>query len=204
MPVWLGLIATVVWLLMALFFRVNRIWLPYYVVGTVGFALLLIFFGLQATPLSEWTQMASVWSVHHLSSLVNIPTQVFAAEEDALLVLVISQDIGWTMLQVSIESSAILESCVLVSMVVFYPGWEARKKARLVLIGVAATFAANVVRLMIITATLHYLGKESLLISHAVVGRFVFFILVVLIFWLIITFPTLRSVRQKLSQEARQ
>jgi exosortase family protein XrtG len=160
-------------------------------------------FGGQAIPLQNWLQMAAVWSVHHISSILQIPTETFAGEPGTILVLVISQSIGWTMLQVSVESSGLLESCVLVSMVMFYPGWSVRKKCWLILLGLSATFLANVFRLMLITSMLHYLGKDSLLLSHVLVGRLVFFVLVVLIFWAVITLPTLRSVRQKLEREAR-
>lgn len=203
MPLWAAIIVTLAWLLLVLFWRANRIWLPYYITSTVGMAFVLIFFGGRATPLSQWMETASVWAVHSLSSLIRIPTQVFSQEPGSLMILVIDQNIGWTMLQVSIESSGVLESCVLVSMVMFYPGWSVLQKARLILIGLVATFGANIVRLMLITSMLHYVGKDSLLISHAVAGRLVFFVLVIVIFWTVITLPTLRSVRHKLEQEAR-
>ena len=203
MPLWVGILITAVWLLTVLFWRVNRVWLPYYVTGTVGMAFLLIFFGAQATPLQEWLQLATVWSVHHLSALLQITTQTFSAQPGTIMILVVSQTIGWTMLQVSVESSGILESCVLTSMVMFYPSWGLRKKFLLILFGLAATFVANIFRLMVITSSLHFLGKDSLLISHVVVGRLVFFAIVVLIFWMVITLPTLRTVRQKLDLEAR-
>lgn len=203
MPLWVGIVITGVWLLTVLFWRANRIWLPYYVTGTVGMAFLLIFFAAKATPLQVWMQISAVWVVHHLSLLAQIPTQTFEAQPGTILILVISQSIGWTMLQVSVESSGLLESCVLASMVAFYPGWGLGKKARLILAGLAATFVANIFRLMLITSALHYLGKDSLLISHVVIGRLVFFAIVVLIFWMVITLPTLRTVRDKLDLEAR-
>lgn len=203
MPLWAGISLTVVWLLVVLFWRAYRVWLPYYITGTVGMALILIFFGARATPLQEWMERSTVWVVHHISWIVQIPTQTFAQPPGAILVMTISQSIGWTMLQVSVESSGLLESCVLASMVMFYPSWSLRKKLALIALGLMATFAANVFRLMVITSALHFLGKDSLLLSHVLIGRLVFFALVVLIFWAVITLPTLRTVRQKLEREAR-
>jgi exosortase family protein XrtG len=202
MPIWAGVILAVAWLLALLFWRANRVWLPYYITGTVGMALLLIFFAARVTPAEEWMQRSTAWLVHHLSWLAQVPTQTFAEPPGAIMVLV-SQSVGWTMVQISVESSGLLESCVLVSMVLFYPGWSLRKKLGLIALGLAATFMANLFRLMIITTSLHYLGKDSLLVSHVLVGRLVFFVLVVLIFWMVITLPTLRTVRQKLEGEAR-
>lgn len=203
MSYWIIIPLTLVWLLAIGFFRVNRIWLPYYVIGTVGMAFLTIYVGTQVTPLQEWMQQATVWAVHHISGVFQIPTRTFASPPGSIMIMVISQAIGWTMLQVSVESSGLLESCVLVSMLTFYPGWGLRKKAWLILVGLGATFLANIFRLMVITTSLHYLGKDSLLISHILVGRLVFFAIVVFIFWMVITLPTLRTVRQKLDIEAR-
>jgi len=203
MPLWAGITLTVVWLLAVLFWRANRVWLPYYITGTVGMALALIYVGVEVIPLHEWMQRSTVWMVHQLSWLLQVPTQTFAEPPGTIMVLVISQSVGWTMLQVSVESSGLLEACVLASMLIFYPGWSLRKKLGLISLGLAATFVANLFRMMIITTSLHYLGKESLLLSHIFVGRLVFFALVVLIFWMVITLPTLRTVRQKLDQEAR-
>ena len=48
---------------------------------------------------------------------------------------------------------------------------------------------------------LHLLGKDSLLVSHTIIGRAVFFIGVIAIYWFLLTRPTLGSVRKKLNEE---
>jgi len=183
-----------------LFFRANRIWLPFYILGSVGLAFILIFAG-RATPIEPWLQQGVAAGVHAVSMAIHIPTQIFRAAPGAVLVLVISQDVGWTMLQVTVESSGLLESGVISGMLMFYPGWSLKKRTYLTLGALAATYVANIVRLMFIVVTLHFVGKNSLLFSHTIIGRAVFFVIVIGIYWFLMTRPTLRSVRSKLDQE---
>lgn len=191
------------WVLSVLFFRLNRIWLPYYIVGSVGLAFIFIFIG-RATAIEPWMQTGVAAGVHIVSGWVGIATKIFQAAPGAILVLVISQDIGWTMLQVTIESSGLLESAVIAGMLLFYPGWSLRKRMAFTIGALLLTYLANVVRLMIIVMTLHNVGKSSLLISHTIIGRAVFFVLVVAIYWYLMTRPTLRSVRRKIEDELAQ
>ena len=200
MAPWLAGLLALTWALVVLFFRVNRIWLPFYIVGSVGLAFVLIFVG-RATPIEPWLQQGVAAGVHAVSAIVHIPTQIFRAAPGAVLVLVISQDIGWTMLQVTVESSGLLESGVIAGMLLFYPGWSLRRRISLTIGALVATYVANIVRLMVIVVTLHYVGKNSLLFSHTIIGRAVFFVLVITIYWFLMTRPTLRSVRGKLDEE---
>jgi exosortase family protein XrtG len=126
---------------------------------------------------------------------------VFRAAPGAILVLVVSQDVGWTMLQVTVESSGLLETGVISGMLLFYPGWSLRRRIIFTICAILATYIANIVRLMVIVLTLHEMGKNSLLISHTIVGRAVFFALVILIYWYLMTRPTLRTVRHKIEGE---
>jgi exosortase family protein XrtG len=188
------------WLFAVVFFRFNRIWLPYYILAAVGLAFSVIFIG-RATFIEPALQVAVSRAVHYTSSLLGIPTQTFEAAPGSLLVLVVSQDIGWTMLQVTVESSGLLEAGVLSGMLAFYPGFSPRRRLFFVSAGLIATFVANVVRLTTIVVLLHFAGKGSLLISHTIVGRAVFFAMVVLTYWFVITYPTLRTIRRKLDRE---
>jgi exosortase/archaeosortase family protein len=70
-----------------------------------------------------------------------------------------------------------------------------------VVIALLLTYGINIVRLMVIVATLHLLGKDSLLVSHTIIGRAVFFIGVIAIYWYVLSRPTLGAVRKKLDDE---
>ena len=200
MGIWVGATMAVLWGLAVLFFRLNRIWLIYYIVGSVGMAFLIIFVG-RATGIEPGLQTLVAAGVHVVSSLFDLPTQIFRAAPGAILVLVVDQDVGWTMLQVTVESSGLLETGVISGMLLFYPGWTIRRRLAYTVGAITFTYIANIVRLMVIVMTLHAAGKNSLLISHTIVGRAVFFALVILIYWYLMTRPTLRTVRDKIEKE---
>lgn len=200
MDLWLIITLTGIWALIVAFFRLNRIWLPFYIVGSVGLAFVIIFLG-RATGLEQALQIGVAAGVHASSIALGLPTEIFQSAPGAILVLVISQDIGWTMLQVTVESSGLLESGVIAGMLLFYPGWSIRKRIWFTIGAIVLTYMSNVIRLMVIVITLHYMGKSSLLISHTIIGRAVFFALVVGIYWFLMTRPTLRTVKHKIDDE---
>ena len=204
MTMGLGLALVLVWGLAVLFFRANRIWLPYYLIGSIGLAFIIIFVG-RATPLQGLMESGVASSTFLMTNLMGIPARMFEAEANSLMIFVVGQlvghDNGWTMVRVTVECSSLLETGVISGMVGFYPAWSVRKRFMLVALGVIAAFVANIIRLAVIIWTLHWFGKDSLFIAHTIVGRAVFFVLIIAVFWYIITLPTMRVVAKKLQQD---
>lgn len=190
----------VLWLGVVAFLRRARIWLPYYVVGAVGCAYWLVLVFSNLLGLEPLLAHSVAWVVHSTSNLLGIPTRIFEGAPGVLLVLVIYQDIGWTVLQVGLESSGLLEITVLVSLLLFYPGWTLYHRLRLILFGGIAMWIANILRMLVIVVMLNQFGKEALVLAHMYVGKAVFFVLVILIFWFIITRPTLKHLQKRQSQ----
>ena len=71
------------------------------------------------------------------------------------------------------------------------------------LTGLAATYLINLARMFIIVAMIHWLGKSAAPLAHAVVGRLVFFAGIVIVYWQLLTLPTLRIVRRELEVTGR-
>ena len=192
------------WVVAVIFFRMNRIWLPYYLIGAVGLAFIIIFAG-GATAIQTWMETGVAISTFSVANLINIPAELFEAAPGSLMIFVVGQavghDNGWTMVRVTIECSSLLETGVLTGMVGFYPGWSIKKRTGFLAIGILAVYGANIIRLTVIMGTLHWFGKDALFIAHTIVGRAVFFVLVIAIFWFIITRPTMRDVAKKLQRE---
>ena len=192
------------WAVSVMFFRMNRIWLPYYLTGAVGLAFIIIFVG-GATALQTIMESGVAASTFGVARAIGIPAKLFEADPGTLMIFVVGQaighDNGWTMVRVTIECSGLLETGVMTGMVGFYPGWSLRKRAIFLSLGIIAVYAANIIRLTVIMGTLHWFGKDALFIAHTIVGRAVFFVLIIAIFWYIITRPTMRTVAKKLQQE---
>ncbi len=188
---WAGL---VVW-----FYR-RRIWLFYYCIAAVGLALLLIFAGTNFLPLERWLEYSTAWGAHFLCQALGIPTSVFEAAPGNILVWVVVQNPGWTVVRVDLECSGLLELAVFTGILLFYPAWTAFRRLYLVALGWLVTFLANIGRVLSIILIWHSWGKRSIFIAHTVVGRLIFFVLVMLIYWLFLTRPTLRWIEERLNR----
>jgi len=190
--------AITLWGAGVLFFRVRRVWLLYYTLGAVGLAALLIC-AVQRLPSGVLhVEAMTAYGAHYVSRSLGIPTRIFQAAPNTVLVLVIAQDIGWTALQVGIECSGLLETAILVGLLAFYPGWPWQRKLVLILAGLATTYVANISRMVVIILIMHRMGKDWLLFAHTLVGKFVFFVLVIAIYWYLLTLPTITHLGRRL------
>jgi exosortase family protein XrtG len=190
----------IAWLAVVVFLRYNRVWLLYYVLGTVGSTYWLVLVFGDVLGLELFLAQSVAWTVHLIADMIAIPTRVFTGAPGLLLVLVIAQRVGWTVLQVGVESSGMLEISVLASLLFFYPGWSLLRRAKLVALGGLAIWLANILRMLIIVVMLNRLGKEALVLAHMYVGKAVFFLLALGIFWFLITFATLQDLKLRKAQ----
>lgn len=183
-------LGVLIYLFLVVFFRHCKQWLPYYMVGAFGLTLILVlsaqYFGIEKLLI-----IAHLYSVSILANLFEVPTKIFSPT-----CLMVTDPTGFSLLEVTIECSAILEFSVLVGLVMFYPGLTFKKKLGETLFGLSAIYVINIIRLMIIVTMVYALGEGIAFIAHAVIGRLFFFISIIALFWYIITRPTLRAVEK--------
>ncbi len=192
-----ALLGALVWLALVLALRRGRIWLFYYLVAAVGWCFGLVLLLRELLPGEATLAMATAYSTHSLANLLDIPTRVFRSAPGLLLVLVIAQQSGWTVLQIGLESSGLLELSVLSGLLLFYPGMPFLRRLLSLAAGLVATYAANVLRVLLIVAVLHFAGKDSLLFAHTFLGRAFFFTATVAIYWYLMTRSSLQVLRER-------
>ncbi len=198
MTLTLLLLAAGLWLAAVLFFRRDHIWLAYYGVGAVGLAFLVIAAGRSVLPAELFLKGSTAYNVHTIAGWFGVETRIFTATPGSILVMVIPQRQGWTMVEIGIECSGLLEEAVLIGLLWFYPGWRLLPRLGWVTFGVLATYVGNLIRVLFIVMTLHAWGKASLFVAHTVIGRIIFFFFIVVIYWAVLTRPTLWQVRAHL------
>lgn len=191
-------LSIVLWLSLTWFFYWRRIWLPYYTIAAVGLALLIVFGGTRLLPLERWLEYGTAYSAHLICQSLNIPTRVFEAAPGNILVWVVVQSPGWTVVRVDLECSGLLELATLTGLILFYPAWPIRQRIALTILGLVVTFGANIIRVLSIILILHVFGKQSIFIAHTIIGRMIFFILVAGIYWCILTRGTVKVIGKQL------
>jgi len=100
----------------------------------------------------------------------------------------------WTHFSVGLESSGLLEAATLGSLVALYPRGGFRERALMVAGAVVASFLANVLRVLVIVSLVGLGGQDLLEFAHLFLGRVLFFLMAMVLFWLAITRPMLATV----------
>ena len=185
-------ITCLVWMAITLFLYRNRIWVFYYVWGAVGLCclLVLLFHGSWVEyQLEHHTSML----LHYILSYFGITTYVFDKSPGTLLVL-IKLGNTWTTIDIDIENSGFLELCIFFTLAIFYPVYQWGKRMVVALSGVIAVYIINLIRLLVVIAVIHSGGRNMNFIAHTIIGRFVFFILIIALYWTLMTKPTLAKI----------
>ena len=168
-----------------------------YLWGAFGLAAIVIFAG----QLGAWNEplgTLQVWILVLISQLFGGPLQMVPGGG-----LVVPDPTGWSILQVGIECSALIEIAIFSGLMLFYPRFPASERLGRMAVGVAATILINLVRLAVIAAMVATFGKPVVPWAHAIVGRLVFFAGVLYLYWRMLTLPTLTLVRRELEVTRR-
>ncbi|AEJ23251.1 exosortase family protein XrtG [Weissella koreensis] len=86
------------------------------------------------------------------------------------------------------ECSAVIELGAFISLAVFYPFFQSAKERRhWLIIGVPYIFITNIIRLIITATIIHYLGINSLVWAHVIIGRIIFYVLTIILYYVAFT-----------------
>ncbi len=168
-----------------------------YLWDAFGLAAILIFAGQIGgwnTPLGSLQAGILAW----ISNLVGGGLQIVEGGG-----LVVPDPTGWSILQIGIECSALIEISIFIGLMLFYPRLPPGERVRRIGAGVLATIAVNLIRLAIIAVMVATLGKPIVPWAHAIVGRLVFFVGILFLYWRMLTLPTLMMVRRELEVTQR-
>lgn len=87
------------------------------------------------------------------------------------------------------ECSGVIEFLAYVSLVAFYPLYTRQTKITTGIIGALWIFSANIIRLLFIVTVVKHYGVGSLFLAHSILGRLLFYILVVILYYNVFTHP---------------
>jgi exosortase family protein XrtG len=112
--------------------------------------------------------------------------------------LLVPDQSGWVGMTIGAESSTLIELSVFLGVLLFYPGLG--KKERLIygLVGVIGTYLLNLLRLLLIIVLVSTWGRDVFPLAHSVIGRVVYFIGVVALYWYLLTKPSLRIIQRRI------
>lgn len=192
----LFIIATcLIWLILVFFFYYNKIWVLYYIWGSVGICCILVLL-FRGSCVEHFLARQTGFILHYLLAYFGVVTHIFDRAPGTLLVL-IKMDASWTTITMDIENSGLLELCIFLGLSLFYPVYRLPKRFWVVAVGAACLYVANIIRLFAVILLISRFGRDMGYIAHTLIGRALFFFLVVTVYWWLFTRPSLKTIRGK-------
>lgn len=169
----------------------KRQWLLYYLLASFGLTFFIVVF-------AQGSGLDLVLAEHEVSQTASVLTRIGIDVTYVSNQLFIPTMEGWAILVCALECSALFEFSVLFSLMLFYLRFSPLRKAGSIIFGLGLTYVANIFRLTVISFITHRYGEEYIFLAHTVVGRLLFFGLVLFIYWYMITRPTISAIGKNL------
>lgn len=176
----------------AMLWRTRR-WLVFYITGAFGFTLLVVY-GASLVNLDTAIEALEAVQVAAMAAMLGVRLDVLGQTG-----LAIPNHTGWAVFDIGIECSALIEMAAAVGLIAFYPAFSRGRRVLTAGIGMAATYAINLLRILLIASIINGMGTSWVFAAHAVFGRVFFFAGTVILYWYLLTRPTMSIVRADLS-----
>ncbi|MGN0505196.1 MAG: exosortase family protein XrtG [Lachnospiraceae bacterium] len=102
-------------------------------------------------------------------------------------ILFISTDTSSITLQIDFECSGIIEILAFLSLLAFFTVYTVKERVLVGISGCICIILSNVLRIIVICEMIHFFGVNVYFIAHAIVGRIVFYMLSVLLYFYVFT-----------------
>lgn len=158
----------------------------YFILGSVGLFFILFFLS------RTYIMWLMIRAIIHGVSLVTTPLGLATAYPIAG-VFSITHGVHTLLLSIDYECSGVLETISFWALLFFFPIYNRQKKIMWVGIGLVWIYVANFIRLFLIIATVHYFGTSWFFLAHSILGRLVFYVLVVYFYYKVFTFGQLSN-----------
>lgn len=172
--------------------RKKRWWLSFFLTGSISVLLFILSFSI-LTGFDTYIMAIEAQNVAYLATILGIPSSFIPPNA-----FIFPDTTGWSIFGIGFECSSIIEISVLIGILLLYPGYPTKRKLKYVAIGGAATYAANLVRMLSIVYIVNIFGESTIYFAHAIIGKLIFFAFVIIIYWYLLTKPTLGIVKNNI------
>lgn len=96
---------------------------------------------------------------------------------------------GAITVNIDLECSGFIEISAFISLLAFYGIYNIPERIYIGVIGTLYTMLTNALRIAVICTMIHFLGTDYYYVAHTIVGRIVFYVLQVILYFYIFTKP---------------
>lgn len=177
----LVIVLSIIWIYSLYVLKHNKLTAFYFIVGACGF--FGFSFVLFKDILTRYTSYIIMYILDKLSGIFKW-YEVFI---DYNIIFINNQKSAISLF-VDYECCGIIEILVVLSVVTFIPIFNFRKRIIFGLIGTIYTILANCIRLLFVSHTIYRLGNSYYYIAHSIVGRIIFYILTLILYFYMVTY----------------
>lgn len=177
-----SIILFIVWIyILFVLYRADlKFW--HYIVGSIGtFVFFMTFF-------RELVTMPLARIVAALAGIVGDLTGAYHAFYKYGVIFIESFNDSITV-RIDLECSGIIEITIFVSLLAFFRVYSIPERVYIGIIGVMYTIFSNAIRLTCICLMIHFFGTNFYYMAHTVIGRIIFYVLQVILYFMVFTKP---------------
>lgn len=186
-----AILCVLVWLYALSVFRRGKLDFFRFIVGSVGLFIFMMVFlePVIVTPLVSLVTSAT--------GVVGEVTGLFESYHDYSILFVTCEATGEALsLYIDYECSGVIEMMAFVALLAFFQVYDIWQRFVVGVLGCIAIFFSNVIRITTICIIIMIWGNDAYYIAHTIVGRIVFYILAVLLYYYVFTHAQI--IRQKI------
>ena len=178
----------VVWIYFLTVFKRKKLEFFYFILGSVGMFMFafIVFRNIMTDVLTTLTC--------YLTGVIGNALGFFKAYTAHAILFIENMD-GPISLYVDFECGGVIEILVFISLISFFSVYKLREKILISLVGIVWIIAANIIRLFSICLIINQFGNESYYIAHTIVGRLIFYMLSIILYFYVFTRAQIRRQR---------
>ena len=178
----------IVWLYILSVFKRKKQAFFHFIVGGVGM-FVFSFFMLETVLTAPLAKLVCI-----LTGFVGRMTGIFEAYASYGILFIENAD-GPISLYIDFECAGLVEILVFLSLLVFFQAYKWYEKLWVGALGIIGIMAANVLRLTTICVLIHVYGNEIYYLAHTIIGRLVFYLLAIMLYFYVFTRRQIRKQR---------
>lgn len=102
---------------------------------------------------------------------------------------------GAITVNIDLECSGFIEISAFISLLALYGIYNVPERIYVAVIGTLYTLLTNALRIAVICTMIHFLGTDYYYVAHTIVGRIVFYVLQVILYFFVFTKPHVLKMR---------
>jgi len=179
----------IVWIYILSIFKRKKLAYFSFLFGSVGMFVFLfvILYPLLTMPLTKF--------VCDLTGIIGNATGIFKAYSSYGILFIENIEAGPVSLYIDFECAGLVENLVFLSLLTFFPAYKWFEKIWIGIVGVLAVMSANVLRLTVICIMIHMWGNDVYYLAHTIVGRLLFYLLSISLYFYVFTRRQIRKQR---------